>query len=103
MDCIPTSEDKISTWLMDRFRFKDQLLYNFQFQGQFPDQAKESDLPTVKSSINCVIVITLTGLCMYCIFSSVWFKIYVSVVCAYLVPATYFNIRPQPILGLFKM
>ncbi|KAK2435527.1 lysophosphatidyl acyltransferase [Trifolium repens] len=103
MDCIPTSEDKISTWLMDRFRFKDQLLYNFQFQGQFPDQAKESDLPTVKSIINCVIVITLTGLCMYCIFSSVWFKIYVSVVCAYLVPATYFNIRPQPILGLFKM
>ena len=103
IDCIPTSEDEISTWLMDRFRFKDRLLYNFQFQGQFPDQAKERDLPAVKGILNCVTVIILTGLCMYFTFSSVWFKLYVSVVVAYLVPATYFNIQPQPILGVFKM
>ncbi|KEH30403.1 putative 1-acylglycerol-3-phosphate O-acyltransferase [Medicago truncatula] len=103
IDCIPTSEDEISTWLMDRFRFKDKLLYNFQFEGQFPDQAKERDLPAMKGILNCVTVIILTGLCMYFTFSSVWFKLYVSVVIAYLVPATYFNIRPQPILRVFKM
>lgn len=88
---------------MDRFRFKDKLLYNFQFEGQFPDQPKERDLPAMKGILNCVTVIILTGLCMYFTFSSVLFKLYVSVVIAYLVPATYFNIRPQPILRVFKM
>lgn len=103
IDCIPVSEDEISTWLMDRFRLKDQLLSNFQFQGQFPDQATERDLPAVKSILNGITVILLTGTCMYYIFSSVWFKLYVSLVCAYLAPATYFHIRPQPILGFSKM
>lgn len=103
IDSIPTSEDEICMWLLDRFRFKDQLLFNFQNQGQFPDQATKSDLPAVKSILNCMTVIILTGICMYCIFSCVWFRLYVFVVCAYLVPATYFNIRPQPILGFFKM
>lgn len=103
IDCIPVSEDEISMWLMDRFRLKDQLLSNFQFQGQFPDQATERDLPAVKSILNGITVILLTGTCMYYIFSSVWFKLYVSLVCAYLAPATYFHIRPQPILGFSKM
>ncbi|KAL5053906.1 hypothetical protein RYX36_034588 [Vicia faba] len=103
IDRIPTSEDGMSTWLMDRFRFKDKLLYNFQFQGKFPDQAKERDLPAMKTILTCMLVILWTGLCMYHVFSTIWFKLYVSVVCAYLVPATYFNIRPQPILGLIKM
>ncbi|XP_057456368.1 probable 1-acyl-sn-glycerol-3-phosphate acyltransferase 5 [Lotus japonicus] len=103
VDSIPVSESEISKWLIDRFECKDQLLANFQFQGQFPDQITERDLFAVKNILNCMTVVMLTGTCMYCIFSSSWFKLYVSIVCAYLVPATYFNIRPQPILGLLKM
>lgn len=103
VDSIPVSESEISKWLIDRFECKDQLLANFQFQGQFPDQVTERDLFAVKNILNCMTVVMLTGTCMYCIFSSTWFKLYVSLVCAYLVPATYFNIRPQPILGLLKM
>ena len=103
LDCIPESEDEISMWLIGRFRLKDQLLSNFQSQGQFPDQAAESDLSAVKSFLNCMTVTMVTSTCMYYIFSCVWFKLYVSLVCAYLVPATYFNIRPEPIVGFFKM
>ncbi|WVZ04174.1 hypothetical protein V8G54_024980 [Vigna mungo] len=91
IDTIPVSESEMSTWLINRFQLKDQLLSNFQIQGQFPDPATQRDLSGVKST------------CMYYSFSSVWFKLYVSLVCAYLVPATYFNIRPQPIHTLLKM
>lgn len=101
-DSIPTSEDEISTWLIERFRFKDQLLSNFQDQGQFPDPAEERDLSAVKSILNCVTIIMLTSTCMYYIFSSGWFKLYVASVCIYLVPVTCFNFRPQPILGFLK-
>ncbi|KAJ1382983.1 Phospholipid/glycerol acyltransferase [Sesbania bispinosa] len=103
VDCIPVSEDEISKWLIERFRLKDQLLANFQSQGQFADQAAERDLSAVKSILNCMAVIMVTGTCMYYIFASIWFKLYVSLVCAYLGSATYFNIRPQPILGFLKM
>ncbi|OIV99471.1 hypothetical protein TanjilG_17281 [Lupinus angustifolius] len=101
-DSIPVSEDEMSNWLVERFRYKDHLLSIFQAQGQFPDQATERDLSAGKSILNCVVVIMLTTTCMYYTFSSAWFKLYVSLVCAYLVPATYFNIRPQPILGVLK-
>ncbi|XP_027355747.1 probable 1-acyl-sn-glycerol-3-phosphate acyltransferase 5 isoform X2 [Abrus precatorius] len=103
LDCIPESEEEISMWLMHRFQLKDWLLSNFQSQGQFPNQATERDLSAVKCILNCMTIIMLTGTCMYYSFSSVWFKLYVSLVCAYLVPATYFNIRPLPILGLLNM
>lgn len=103
LDSIPVSEDEISLWLVKRFQLKDRLLSNFQTQGQFPDQATERDLSAVKSILNCMTIVTLTGTCMYYSFSSLWFKLYVSLVCAYLVPATYFNIRPQPILSFLKM
>ncbi|CAL0329221.1 unnamed protein product [Lupinus luteus] len=101
-DRIPVSEDEMSNWLVERFRYKDQLLSIFQAQGQFPDQATERDLSAGKSILNCVVVIMLTSTCMYYTFSSAWFKLYVSLVCAYLVPATYFNIRPQPMHGFLK-
>ncbi|KAL2328930.1 hypothetical protein Fmac_022357 [Flemingia macrophylla] len=103
LDSIPVSEDETSMWLVNRFQLKDQLLSNFQTQGQFPDQATERDLSALKSILNCMTIVTLTGICMYYTFFTVWFKLYVSLVCAYLVPATYFNIRPQPILNFLKM
>ncbi|KAG4988422.1 hypothetical protein JHK85_031405 [Glycine max] len=76
LDSIPVSEEEMSMWLINRFQTKDQLLSNFQTQGQFPDQAAERDLSAVKSILNF---------------------------CAYLVPATYFNTRPQPILSFLKV
>jgi len=103
LDSIPVSESEMSTWLINRFQLKDQLLSKFQIQGQFPDPATERDLSSVKSILNCMTIVTVTGTCLYYSFYSVWFKLYVSLVCAYLVPATYFNIRPQPILSLLKM
>ena len=103
VDDIPTSEDEVSNWLMDTFCLKDQLLSNFYSQGHFPHQGTEGDLSTMKCLVNCVAVIVLTSTCMYLtLFSSFCFKIYVSLVCAYLASATYFNIRPLPIVGLLK-
>lgn len=102
IDTIPVSESEMSTWLINRFQLKDQLLSNFQIQGQFPDPATQRDLSAVKSILNCMTIVAVTGTCMYYSFSSLWFKLYVSLVCSYLVPATYFNIRPQPIHTLLK-
>lgn len=103
VDDIPTSEDEVSNWLMDTFCLKDQLLSNFYSQGHFPHQGTEGDLSTIKCLVNCVAVIVLTSTCMYLtLFSSFCFKIYVSLVCAYLASATCFNIRPLPIVGLLK-
>lgn len=100
---IPTSEDKISGWLMDRFHLKDHLLSNFYSQGHFPHEGTEGDLSTTKCLVNIVAVIVLTSTCMFfTFFSSIWFKMYVSLACAYLASATYFNIRPLPIVGLLK-
>lgn len=96
LDCIPESEDEMSSWLINRFRIKDQLLSNFYGQGQFPNQVTEKELSDVKSILNFMAVIMVTGTCMFYIFSSVWFKIYVSLVCAYLASATYLNVRPYP-------
>ncbi|KAG6653222.1 probable 1-acyl-sn-glycerol-3-phosphate acyltransferase 5 isoform X1 [Carya illinoinensis] len=98
LDSIPTSEDEISSWLMDKFRLKDELLSNFYSQGYFPQEGTEMELSTEKWLVNIVVAIALISICIYLtFFSSIWFKIYVSLVCAYLASATYFNIRPVPI------
>lgn len=103
LDNIPTSEDEVTTWLMNRFHLKDQLLSDFDSQGHFPREGSEGDLSTLRCLVNLVAVIVLTGTCAYLtIFSSIWFKIYVSLVCAYLTAATIFNIRPLPLVSLVK-
>lgn len=97
---IPTSENEVATWLMDAFILKDQLLSNFYSQGGFPHQGTEGTLSTMKCLVNFVAVIGLTGIfTFFALFSSIWFKIYVSLVCVYLASATYFNLRPSPILS----
>ncbi|XP_062176560.1 probable 1-acyl-sn-glycerol-3-phosphate acyltransferase 5 isoform X1 [Alnus glutinosa] len=104
LDDIPTSEDKISSWLMDKFCLKDQLLSNFYIQGHFPCQGTEGELSTVKCLVNIVAIIVLTSICaFFTLFSSIWFKMYVSLACAYFATATYFNIRPLPIFGLVNL
>ncbi|KAI3446072.1 hypothetical protein Pfo_002737 [Paulownia fortunei] len=96
---IPTSEDQISSWLMNTFNLKDQMLSDFYTGGHFPHEGTETGLSTVKCVMNFIFVMILTGTCTYLtLFSSIWFKIYVSLVCTYMASATYFNIRPSPII-----
>ncbi|XP_012069535.1 probable 1-acyl-sn-glycerol-3-phosphate acyltransferase 5 [Jatropha curcas] len=103
LDEIPHSEKEVAAWLMKTFQLKDQLLTNFYSQGHFPHQGTEGDLSTVKCFVNFVAVILLIGTCMFfTFFSSIWFKIYVSLVCCYLASATYFNVRPMPLLSFLK-
>lgn len=103
LDDIPTAENEVTSWLMDTFRFKDQLLSDFHSKGHFPNPGTEKELSTVKCLLNAFGVIFLTCTCTYLtFFSSIWFKVYVSSVCAYLASATYFNIRPRPIAGSGK-
>ncbi|KAH6780013.1 lysophosphatidyl acyltransferase 5 [Perilla frutescens var. hirtella] len=95
---IPSSEDEISSWLMSRFSLKDQMLSDFYAGGHFPCEGTEKGLSTVKCISNFIFVMILTVACIYLtFFSSIWFKIYVSLVCAYMASATYFDIRPSPI------
>ncbi|KAI4295561.1 hypothetical protein L6164_035596 [Bauhinia variegata] len=98
LDLFPVSEDEIASWLMDRFQCKDQLLS----RGQFPNQVSERDLSDMNIVWNCMMVIMLTSTCFFYIFTSVWFKLYVTLACAYLGTATFFHVRPQPIPGFLK-
>lgn len=108
IDDIPLDEIQAASWLIERFSHKDQLLSKFHAEGHFlphhdddDEEGIEGDLSTIKCLANCVFVILLTIACtFFTFFSSIWFKVYVSSVCAYLVSATYFNFRPQPILPL---
>lgn len=98
---IPASEEMVGSWLIDTFSKKDKLLEDFNLRGCFPHQGIEGDLPTVSCLVNAFWVIILTSVCIFLtFFSSFWFKVYVSLVCAYLGSATYFNIRPSPIFTL---
>lgn len=99
LDEIPKSENEAAAWLMDTYQLKDQLLSDFKSQGNFPCPRAEGGLSMVKCLVNAAVVITLTCVCLYLtIFSSVWFKVYVALVCAYMASATTFNFRPRPIL-----
>nr|XP_009797278.1 PREDICTED: probable 1-acyl-sn-glycerol-3-phosphate acyltransferase 5 [Nicotiana sylvestris] len=98
---IPESENEAASWLMDTFCDKDELLSDFHSQGHFPREGIESELSMAKCLANFIFVMTLTAICTYLtLFSSIWFKIYVSSVCAFLATATYFNFRPSPIVSL---
>lgn len=97
---IPNSENAAAAWLIETFRFKDQLLSDFSTVGHFPQEGTEGELSTLTCLVNVAMVITSTSLFTFLtFFSSVWFKVYVALSCAYLASATYFNIRPSPIMG----
>ncbi|XP_044490112.1 probable 1-acyl-sn-glycerol-3-phosphate acyltransferase 5 [Mangifera indica] len=100
---MPTSEEEVGTWLISTFQLKDKLLFDFYYQGHFPHEGTEAELSTVKCLVNFTAVVVLISATTYfTLFSSVWFKIYVSLVCAYLASATYFNVRPVPVLNFVK-
>ncbi|KAJ0077290.1 hypothetical protein Patl1_36329 [Pistacia atlantica] len=73
---IPTSEEEVSAWLITTFQLKDKLLSNFYSQGHFPHEGTEAELSTVKFMF--------------------------PLVCAYLASATYFDVRPMPVLNFVK-
>ncbi|GAB4853931.1 Probable 1-acyl-sn-glycerol-3-phosphate acyltransferase 5 [Ancistrocladus abbreviatus] len=100
---IPTSEDKVSAWLMDTFHLKDELLSKFYSLGYFPHQGTEKDLSMVKCLMNFFTVISVTLICTYLtFFSTIWFKLYVGSACIYLASATSFNMHPSPIVCFIK-
>lgn len=96
---IPTSEDEVADWMIQRFRQKDQLLADFHIRGHFPDEGGEGDISTLKCLAIFFAIVSLTATFLYLtLFSSVWFKIYVLVSCAYLTFVTYFSIHPTELV-----
>ncbi|CAI9116667.1 OLC1v1017875C1 [Oldenlandia corymbosa var. corymbosa] len=92
---IPSLEKEANSWLMDTFQFKDKLLSDFSANGHFPNEGTEEELSTVRCFINFAGVIIITGIFTYLtFFSSIWFKVYVALVCIFLSSVTYFGIRP---------
>lgn len=100
---MPLSEPESSTWLMDTFNRKDELLSEFKATGHFPNEGTEGELSNSKCLVNVMIAAAWTVLFIYLtFFSSIWFKVYVGLSCAYLTFATYFNFQPVPVLGCDK-
>ncbi|XP_027093180.1 probable 1-acyl-sn-glycerol-3-phosphate acyltransferase 4 isoform X1 [Coffea arabica] len=100
---IPPSEKDVTAWLMDTFQLKDQLLSDFIANGHFPHEGTEEELSTLKCFINFAAVNVITGTFTYLtFFSSIWFKVYVALVCTYVAFATYFSIRPFTALDFAK-
>ena len=105
---IPESIADAASWLTDTFQLKDNLLSDFNTRGYFPSEGGgggggEEELSTLKCSVNFMLVVVLTVVLIYLtIFSTVWFKIYIGLSCAYLATATYFEIQPMPILDFVK-
>ncbi|KAL9662003.1 hypothetical protein QQ045_026831 [Rhodiola kirilowii] len=100
---IPTSELGATAWLMDTFNSKVQLLSDFVDQGHFLNQGSDEELSLTTCLANLLVVICLTGLFVYLtFFSSIWFKVYIGLSCAYLWAATYFNFRPSPVTDVVK-
>lgn len=100
---IPTSESETAAWLIDAFLLKDQLLSDFISQGHFPCQGTEGELSTAKCLVNFTIIVALTCVFAYLtFFSSIWFRIYIGFSCVSLASATYFNIRPTPVVDYVK-
>lgn len=96
---IPTSEDEVTDWMIERFRQKDQLLSDFFMQGHFPDEGTEGDVSTPECLANFIAIVSSTGFFLYLsLFSSVWFKVYVLLSCAYLTFVTYFSIQPPQLI-----
>jgi lysocardiolipin and lysophospholipid acyltransferase len=97
---IPTSEDEVAGWLIERFRLKDELLSNFLTLGHFPNEGTEGDLSTLKCLANFTAVVGVTGILTYLtLFSSVWFKVFVAFSCTFLTVATCYSTHLPQLIG----
>ncbi|XP_062024164.1 probable 1-acyl-sn-glycerol-3-phosphate acyltransferase 4 [Rosa rugosa] len=103
MEDIPESSTDAASWLVDTFHLKDNMLSDFHTRGHFPNEGGEEDISAFKGLVNFMLILILTVVIIYLtIFSSVWFKIYIGLSCAYLASATYFEIQPVPVLDFVK-
>ncbi|KAH9624669.1 hypothetical protein KSS87_001679 [Heliosperma pusillum] len=97
---IPGSEDKVASWLMNTYHLKDELLSEFYSSGHFPNEGTQEELFTIKCLVNVVGVLTITSICSFLtLFSTIWIKLYVLLVCVYFTFATKLNYRPMPIFS----
>lgn len=100
---MPASESETTTWLMNTFQLKDQMLSDFSDHGHFPNEGTEGDLSPLNGVVNFTLVVALTGIFVFLtFFSTIWFRMYVGLSCAYLTSATYLNFQPFPVLGFVK-
>lgn len=100
---IPASENEVATWLMERFRLKDDLLSNFSAQGHFPNEGTEGDISTLMCLLKFVVILGSTIISIYLtLFSSIWFKVYAVLSCACLSYVTYYDIQITPVFGFVK-
>ncbi|XP_071686892.1 probable 1-acyl-sn-glycerol-3-phosphate acyltransferase 5 [Rutidosis leptorrhynchoides] len=96
---IPSSQTGCNEWLLQTFHLKDQLLSDFITTGHFPNEGTETELSSIKCLVNCTLVLAITCVLTYLtMFSSIWFKVYVGLACAYLAFATSINYHPSPFL-----
>ncbi|XP_020582960.1 probable 1-acyl-sn-glycerol-3-phosphate acyltransferase 5 isoform X2 [Phalaenopsis equestris] len=100
---IPESEKDVASWLIERFRVKDQLLGDFASFGYFPDEGTEGELSSISCLVKVAAMLSLTCVFLYLtFFSAFWFKIYVLISAVYLSYITHFDIQPTPIFGCLK-
>ncbi|KAD6119206.1 hypothetical protein R6Q59_025264 [Mikania micrantha] len=104
LEDIPSSENECDKWLLNTFQLKDKLLSDFIENGHFQNEGTEGDLSTIKCSVNCLLVLTITCvLASLSLFSSIWFNVYIGLASAYLALATTFNFHPVPVLEYVKI
>jgi lysocardiolipin and lysophospholipid acyltransferase len=97
---IPTSEDEVGNWLIERFRLKDELLSEFSTLGHFPNEGTEGDLSTVKCLANFSAVVSVTSILTYLtLFSSPWFKIFAVFSCTFLTFTTVYHMHFPQLIG----
>lgn len=99
---IPVSGEDTGAWLIERFRIKDSLISDFSVHGCFPNTGTEGSLSTLRCLLSSTVVIAVTCICSYLTITSIWFTVYLMASCTYLASATYFNLRPSPILTSAK-
>lgn len=94
---IPESEDDMSKWLYNIFLEKDQILATFSKTGVFPNSGiEESPLDIPKGVFNLALHIVVSLWLYWCLYKSMWLKLYVALVCLALALGTYFDWRPTP-------
>ncbi|XP_024389863.1 probable 1-acyl-sn-glycerol-3-phosphate acyltransferase 5 [Physcomitrium patens] len=100
---IPQSEDGMTQWLYDLFYQKDQMLASFSKTGSFPDSGiEESPLNIVEGVCNVALHVVLSGWVFWCLFHSVWLKLYVAFASLLLAFSTYFDWRPKPVYSSLR-
>lgn len=100
---IPSDESEVSSWLMNEFSRKDELLDQFYTEGSFSDSSNsiEEKLSVATCIFNFCTIMVFSCIMLMVIFSSLhWVKVYVAFSCVFLTAATYLNYKPVPILWL---